>query len=144
MAIKKKFECKAFLKLRIPKKDNIMGLSWETYELLTCNYQFNKGITRNGEICTGLKGGTLTLSIIGKPTVELLGWMFGHVKRYNGEVTVMDTEEETLEQVYFEEARCTDLTLSYKANGKPHTVTTLELLTERMQIGNAYFENLNP
>ncbi|MDR1222186.1 MAG: hypothetical protein LBL07_04820 [Tannerella sp.] len=137
------FECKAFLKLKIPQKDNIMGLSWERYEVVSCDYQFHKDVNRNGEVCSGLKGGLITLSIIGEPSDEILGWMFDHVKRFNGEVTVLDANEETLEQVYFEEARCMDLTLSYRADGKPHTVTVLKLLVEEMQIGNIYFEKLS-
>jgi hypothetical protein len=140
---RKKFECKAFLKLKIPREDNIMGLSWERYELVDCDYLFHKGMNRDGEVCTGLKGGRFTVSIIGVPSDELLAWMFDHVKKFNGEVTVMDTSEETLEQVYFEQARLTDLSLHYKAENSPNTVTTLKMVVESLRINNAYFENLN-
>jgi hypothetical protein len=141
---RKKFECKAILKLKIPQKDNIMGLSWEKYELADCDYQFHKGMNREGEVCTGLKGGLFTVSIVGVPSDELLAWMFDHVKKFNGEVTVMDMSEETLEQVYFAQARLTDLSLHYRAGNRPNTVTKLKLIVESIQINNAYFENLNP
>jgi hypothetical protein len=42
-----------------------------------------------------------TVSIIGMPSGELLAWMFDHVKKFNGEVTVMDISVGTLE--YYKE-----------------------------------------
>ena len=141
--IDKQFDCKAFLKLKIPKQENVMGLSWERYELVDCDYQFHKGMNRNGEVCTGLKGGLFTVSIIGTPSMELLAWMFDHVKKFNGEVTVMDPYEETIEQVYFEKARLTGLLLNYKSDQSPTTVTKLTMVVDSLQIDNAHFDKLN-
>jgi len=138
------FDCKAFLKLKIPKPwYNIMGLSWERYELVACDYHFHKGMNRNGEVCTGLKGGLFTATVTGTPSEALLAWMFDHTKKFNGEVTVMDLYEETIEQIYFEQARLTGLSLNYKAVNTPNTVTTLTMVVDSLQIGDAYFENLN-
>jgi len=137
------FDCKAYLKLKMPKWYNIFGLSWERYELVDCDYHFHKGMNRNGEVCTGLKGGMLTASVIGTPSQMLLAWMFDHTKKFNGEVTVMDSYDETIEQVFFEQARLTGLNLNYKAANEPNTVTTLTMVVDNLQIGNAYFENLN-
>jgi len=136
-------ECKAYLKLKVPKKDNIMGLSRETYELAACDYAFSQDINREGEVCSGLKGGMFTVSVIGKPTEDLLAWMFDHVKRYNGEITILDSKYGTLEQVYFEEARCIDLTIQYKAEEKLCTITKLKIAAREIRIGNAYFEKMN-
>ena len=141
--IDKQFDCKVFMKLKIPKEDNVMGLSWERYELVDCDYQFHKGMNRNGEVCTGLKGGVVTVSIIGSPSMEILAWMFDHVKKFNGEVTAMDPYEETIEQVYFEKARLTGLLVDYKSSNTPTTVTKLTMVVESLQIDNANFDNLN-
>jgi hypothetical protein len=140
---RKKFDCNAFLKLKIPEKENIMGLSWEKYELLSCDYQLHKNTNRDGEVSSDLRGGMFTMSIIGEPSDELLAWMFDHVKKYNGEVTVMDISEETLEQVYFEDARLVYLFIHYRAEEKPNTVTELKMAVNNIRIGDAYFENLN-
>ena len=140
---KKQIDYKAVLKLKIPKNDNVMGLSWEQYELTDCNYRFHKGMKQNGEVCTGLKGGVFTASIIGTPSMEILAWIFDHVKKFNGEITVMDPSEENIEQVYFEQARLTGLQLQYKAGNTPHTVTLLTMVVDSLQIDNAYFENIN-
>lgn len=134
---------KAYLKLKIPKKNNILGLSRDSYELVACEYNIYQGINRVGEVCSGLKGGLIDLEIAGSPSEDLLGWMFDHTKRYNGEVTLLDGKYETQEQLYFEEARCVDLTLHYSAEEKPDTVTRLKIAAKQLQIGNAYFENLH-
>jgi len=136
-------ECKAYLKLKLPKRVNTMRLSRETYELVACDYAFNQDINREGEVCSGLKGGIFSVSIIGKPTEELLAWMFDHIKRYNGEITILDGKYGTLEQVYFEEARCVDLTIQYKPEDKPCTITKLKIAAGEVRIGNAYFERMN-
>jgi len=133
----------AFLKLKIPHLLNFLGLSWEKYELVDCDYQFHKGIKRNGEVFTGLKGGILNVSINGTPSMPVLAWMFDHVKKFNGEVTIMDPWKKTIENIRFEQARLTGLLLHYKAGDEPNTVTKLSMVVESMQIGNAYFEKLN-
>jgi hypothetical protein len=140
---RKRFDCTAVLKLKIPEKDNIMGLSWEKYELMSFDYQFYKNMNRDGEADSDLRGGLFTMFVIGEPSDELLAWMFDHTKKYSGEVSVMDDSEETLEQVYFEDARLVYLYIHYKAEDKPDTLTELKMAVNSMRIGNAYFENLN-
>jgi hypothetical protein len=140
---RKKFDCTATLKLKIPEKDNIMGLSWEKYNLLSCDYQLYKNIDRDGEVNSDLRGGLFTMFVIGEPSDELLAWMFDHAKKYNGEVSVMDDSEETLEQIYFEDARLVYLYIHYKAEDKPDTVTELKMAADNIRIGDAFFENLS-
>jgi hypothetical protein len=140
---RKTFDGTAILKLKIPEKDNIMGLSWEKYELLSCDYHLYKNIDSNGEVNSDLRGGLFTMFIIGEPSDELLAWMFDHAKKYNGEITIMDTSEETLEQVYFENARLVCLHIHYRAEDRPNTATELKMAVDNIRIGNAYFENLS-
>lgn len=136
-------EYNAYLKLKIPKHDNIMGLSWERYRVIDCNYEFYKKTNRAGEVVSGLNGGEISLTISDVPTNELMAWVFDHFKKYNGEITIMDTDETTLEQIYFENARCIDFKLRYDGLDRPHTKTHLILSVENMQIGNVLFDNIN-
>jgi len=135
-------EYKAYLKLKIPQRDNIMGLSYERYEVIKCEYEFHQNINHVGEVCSALKGGRIELIISDLPTDELMAWVFDHAKRYNGEITIFDTDEETIEQVYFEKARCVDFKMYYKVEQKPHIQTKLILIAEKIQLGEACFENL--
>lgn len=136
-------EYKAYLKLRIPQNDNIMGLSWEQYRVIDCNYEFYKKTNRVGEVSSGVKGGVINLSIADMPTRELMAWVFDHFKKYNGEITIMDTDETTLEQLYFENARCVDFKMRYEGLERPHTKTYLKLSVENMRIGDVLFDNVN-
>lgn len=136
-------EYKAYLKLKIPQKDNIMGLSWERYNVVDCDYEFYKKTNRIGEVSSGVKGGVINLSISDIPTRELMAWVFDHFKKYNGEITIIDTDETTLEQIYFENARCVDFKMRYEGLERPHTKTYLKLSVENMQIGDVLFDNVN-
>lgn len=136
-------EYKAYLKLKIPQKDNIMGLSWERYRVIDCNYEFYKKTNKSGEVISGLKGGEINLTLSDLPTDELMAWVFDHFKKYNGEVTIMDTDDATLEQVYFENARCVDFKMRYEGLERPHAKTYLKLSVENIKIGDVPFDNVN-
>lgn len=136
-------EYKASLKLKIPQHDNIMGLAWECYEVINCHYEFRKKINAEGEVCSSIRGGLIHLELSDLPTDDLMGWVFDHAKRYNGEISLFDTDQETIEQVYFEDARCVDFKLCYQVAQKPYTLTKLILLAGKLQIGDVHYENIN-
>lgn len=134
----------AYLKLKIPQSQNIMGLSEEKYDVLSCEYQFDKGVNRVGEVNTGIEGGIIKLLITGIPSDALLGWVFDHTKRFNGEVTIIDPKKgTTLEQVYFEEARCHDFSLDYDPELNKGVMMGLKISSCHIRVGNIYFELAN-
>lgn len=135
-------EYKASLKLNIPKDQNILGLSEETFSVTQCDYVLKRGTNREGEVSTGVKGGTITVTISDFPTDSVMSWVFDHMRKYNGEITIQDTEFETLEQIYFENARCVDFRMQYKTLKEPYTLTSLTIVASKIQIGNAHFENI--
>lgn len=136
-------EYEAYLKLKIPQKDNIMGLSWERYRVIDCHYEFYKKTNRAGEVASGVKGGEINLTISDLPTDELMAWVFDHFKKYNGEVTIIDTDGTTLEQIYFENARCVGFKMCYEGLERPHNKTYLKLSVEHIKIGDVLFDNVN-
>lgn len=136
-------EYKAYLKLKIPQRDNIMGLSWEQYKVVDCDYEFYKKTNKVGEVASGLKGGEINITISDMPTDELMTWVFDHFKKYNGEITIMDTDETTLEQIYFENARCVDFKMKYEGVERPHIKTVLKLSVENIKLGDVLFDNIN-
>jgi hypothetical protein len=81
----------------------------------------------------------LTLSDL--PNDELMVWIFDHSKFYNGEITIVDLDGETLDQIYFEEARCVNFDLHYGLDTQFSPETRLTLNVGRIQTGNVYFEN---
>lgn len=131
---------KAYIKLQIPQEENIMGLSLHRFEIVNCEYDFRRNINSVGEPRSEIMGGTIKLSIIDLPTDVLMSWMFDHTKRFNGEITVMETAGRTLEQTYFENARCMGIHLQYKLERSTQTVTELVISSDCIRIGNTYFE----
>ncbi|MDR3340471.1 MAG: hypothetical protein LBT25_10350 [Candidatus Symbiothrix sp.] len=135
------FEYKSYLKLKIPKRVNILGLSWERYNVLSYDYDLWQDTNKGGEAISKIKGGNIRLALEGLPNDPLMAWVFDHAKFYNGEITIVDTEGETLEQIYFEEARCVNFDLHYGLDTQFKAETRLLLNVQRLQIGEAYFEN---
>lgn len=134
----------AYFKFKIPQSHNIMGLSEEKYDVLNCEYQFDKRVNRIGEVNSDIEGGIIKLLIIGIPSDVLLGWVFDHTKRFNGEVTIIDPKNgTTLEQVYFEEARCHDFRMDYDPELNKEVVMSLKISSHNIRVGNVYFELAN-
>jgi hypothetical protein len=133
---------KSYLKFRIPKKDNILGLSLKRYHVLSCKYDLWQETTKAGEPKSKIKGGeNIELTLSDLPNDELMAWIFDHAKFYNGEITIVDLAGETLDQIYFEEARCVNFDLHYGLDTQFKPEIRLTLNVRRFQTGNAYFEN---
>lgn len=134
-------EYKSYLKLKIPKRINILGLSWERYSVISCSYDLWQDTKKDGEPHSKIKGGTIHVTLSNLPNEALMAWVFDHAKFYNGEITIVDLGGKTLEQVYFEEARCVNFDLHYGLDTQFKAETRLTLNVRRLQIGEAYFEN---
>jgi len=132
---------KSYLKFRIPKKNNILGLSLNRYHVLSCKYDLWQETTKAGEPKSKMKGGTVYLTLSDLPNDELMAWIFDHAKFYNGEITMMDYDGETLNQIYFEEGRCVNFDLHYGSDTLFKPETRLTLNVQRLQSGNVNFEN---
>ena len=132
---------KSYLKFRIPKKDNVIGLSLKRYHVLSCKYDLWQDTTKAGEPKSKIKGGTIELTLSDLPDDELMAWIFDHAKFYNGEITIIDYDGETLNQIYFEEARCVNFDLHYGQDTKFIPETRLTLNVQRIIAGDVHFEN---
>ena len=131
----------SYLKFKIPRRDNIMGLSLNRYRVLSCSYDLWQETTKAGEPKSKAKGGTIELTLFDLPNDELMAWIFDHAKFYNGEITIIDYDGETLSQIYFEEARCVNFDLHYGLDTQFRPETRLTLNVRRLQTGNVDFEN---
>ena len=132
---------KSYLKFRIPKQDNVMGLSLKRFHVISCKYDLWQETSKEGEPKSGIKGGTIDLSLSDLPNDELMAWIFDHAKFYNGEITFVDYSGETLNQIYFEEARCVNFDLYYGSDTQYKPETRLTLNVKYLISGNVNFEN---
>jgi hypothetical protein len=132
----------ATLKLRKPVKDNIQNLYLENYEVIHCEYSFHKGVSRQGEVCRDVLSGNIRLVLPVLPTDELLSWALDSLKKLNGEITIHDALEESLEKIYFEEGRCVGFRLHYEPgeDNRP-VVLVLSINAQRMILGEVEYKN---
>lgn len=133
---------KAILKLRKPEKDNPQNLYSENYDVLHYEYAFEKKITKTGKINSDVLAGNIRVLLPMFPSDSLLSWTFDKQKKINGEITINDAYEESLERIYFEDARCVGLRLHYEPGDNNHNVVLLLTINaQRMIIGEVEYQN---
>lgn len=127
---------KATLMLRKPLKDNVQHLYHEKYDVLYCHYGFDKGITREGDVRTSAQISNIQVALPMLPSNELLTWVLDKSKKYNGEITIHDSQEESLDKIYFEEARCVGFRLHYQPSDTGSSVMILLTINAQRVIVN--------
>lgn len=133
---------KATLKISKPQKNNIQNLYFENYDVIHCDYSFNKGITKSGQVRTDVLGGNIRVALPMLPTNELLAWVFDSYKNYNGEITLHDAHEESLGKIYFEQGRCISFRMHYEPSGKaPNIVLLLTINAQHIIIDESEYKN---
>lgn len=133
---------KATLKLRKPSKDNTQNLYFLNYDVIHCEYSFDKGITKEGQVRTEVLAGNIRVALPMLPTDELMAWVFDSSKKYNGEISINDAYEESLEKIYFEEGRCVGFRMHYEPAGSGQDVVLLLTINaQRMIIGDVEYKN---
>lgn len=131
----------ATLRLRKPLKDNIQNLYHESYELMHCSYALCKQTTKEGQVAGDVIAGNIHIALPMLPTEQLLNWLFDTSKKYNGEVTIHDAHAESLEKIYFEEARPVNFRLHYEPNESSNFILILDIRAQRLIIGDAEYKN---
>jgi hypothetical protein len=130
------------LKLRKPVKDNPQHLYFENYLAVYYDYSLQKTVNQAGEVRNNTQAGNIRIALPMLPTDELLSWIFDSAKKWNGEITLDDMDEESIEKVYFEEGRCVGFRLHYEPSGAENgIVLLLTINAQRMIIGNVEYKN---
>jgi hypothetical protein len=133
---------RATLKLRKPEKDNPQNLYFENYEIIHCDYSFHKGVSKEGEVCRDVLSGNIRVALPVLPTDELLSWVLDSSKKLNGEITINDALEESLEKIYFEQGRCVGFRLHYEPGENNRNVAlVLHINAQRMILGEVEYTN---
>lgn len=133
---------KGIFKLRKPSEDNVQNLYFENYDLMHCEYSFDKGITKEGKVRTEVLAGNIRVALPMFPTTELLSWAFDRSKKYNGEITIHDAHEESVDKIYFEEGRLVGFRMHYEPNeDKENVILLLSINAQRMIVGDVEYIN---
>lgn len=134
-------EGKATLRLRSPQTDNIQHLYHESYDVMHCEYALHKGKNYKGEVNSGVQAGNILVALPMLPNDNIMSWVFDTSKKYNGEISIHDAFEESLEKIYFEEARPVAFRLHYEPGDNTHVIVLLTINAQRLIIGDS--EHIN-
>jgi len=128
----------ATLRLRRPEADAAHHSNYEVYH---CEYSFDKGITKSGEIRTGVVAGNIKVIIPMLPTDELLNWAFDFQKRYSGEIFLIRSYEEIGDKISFEDGRCVGFRIHYESGkNNMNTVLALTISAKQMIVSNVEYK----
>ena len=132
---------RATLSLRSPQKDNTQHLYHEYYDVLHCNYSLSKSTSENGQVTSDIRSGNITVALPMLPNEDILKWLFDTQRKYNGEITINNGEDESLEKIYFEEGRPTSFRFHYEPSETTNVLLILTINAQRLIIGDAEYTN---
>lgn len=135
------FGHKSFLKLGALSDASIQGLYKDSYELQKCSYSFSKGINTDGKAQTEVRGGSINISISGIPPTDIIEWALSSKKYYDGAIVICDDNNMPLEKIYFTDAACVSMEITYTQIGKAYITTNLVLKARKMSVGNTELDN---
>jgi hypothetical protein len=135
------FGYKSFLKVGALNDSSITGLYRDSYELESCDYSFSQPVDVNGKPQSDVCGGSIYLTYANVPPMELLRWMLKSSRYEDGVIVICDENDEPLEKVEFERARCIGLEVNYLQKGKAYTTTKITLQASKIKMGGAELDN---
>ena len=134
-------EGRATLKLRKPQIDNTQHLYHESYDVVHCEYSLSKEISENGEVRSDTQAGNIMVALPILPNDNIMSWVFDTTKKYNGEITINDAFQESLERIYFEEGRPVGFRFHYEPGDTTHVMLLLTINAQRLIIGDSEYKN---
>lgn len=126
---------KATLKLRKPQRNNIQNLYLESYEVMHCEYSLSKETGSRGNVCGDVRAGHILVALPMLPNDSIMSWVFDPDRKYNGEITINDAFQESLEKIYFEGGRPVKFRLHYEPGDITNVVLLLTINVQKMVIG---------
>lgn len=136
------FGFKSFLSLGSDAED-FVSLIQGGYELSDFSFNFTQGTDSNGNVSTAVRGGDLRLTIPFFPSDNVVEWMLNSKKYKDGVIVVVDVNNQSIQKVYFKNAACVSMNLTFIDKGSSYTSTTLQLRAESIGLNTFMdFENL--
>ena len=132
----------ATLKLHKATEDTAMqSLYRENYDVMHCEYSLNKTTDKTGRVNSDLVGGSIIVALPMLPNDSIMAWVFDPSKLYSGEVTINDGHSESLEKIYFEDARPVGFRFHYEPGDSTNVIILLTINAQRMVVGELEYQN---
>lgn len=129
--------------LRIGSLDNVNtnNLLANSTELAKCNYSFTKAIDDKGEVQSKAQGGIIEIELLSLPSKPILEWALKPRKYQTGMIVFCDDSGTPLEKIFFYDAACISMEITYLQTGSAYMKTSLILSAKKMMIGENIFES---
>jgi hypothetical protein len=135
------FGYKSFLRVGVLDDSSVAGLYRDSYELESCNYGFSQEVDKNGKPQMDVHGGAIYLTYGNTPPMELLRWMLKSGKYEDGVIVICDENDEPLEKIEFEQARCVALEVTYRQEKSTYVATKITLQASKIKVSDVSIDN---
>jgi hypothetical protein len=130
------FSHKTYLKPGEFKEVDINSLLKNDYEVANCEFSFQQGIDEKGKASTEVFGGSISLILPTFPSNEIIDWALNSHRYKSGLIITLDANNEPLSKLFFKNATCISMLLSYTQKGKSYASTNIILQAEELLFGN--------
>lgn len=136
------FAYKSYLKIgEIADLSSLIDLPGKSLELSKCVYSFSKEIDFRGKPISKALGGTIQLQFTCLPSNPILEWAIKPRKYHDGAIVIYDNEGSPLERIFFTNATCSSLSISYKSSDTTYVTTDLVLSAALLVVGYNRIDN---
>lgn len=138
---------RTFLELGFTERQNGNFVSFgdPPIELDACSYSLIRSVDARGKIQTDLRGGNISFVFSGLPSLAFLDWCTGSNKYYSGYIHIRDLNGEPKERIFFEDAACVNMKMSYMDDGTSYVTVEglLQAVLIQLHGARALYNNWN-
>lgn len=136
-------EIKAFLQLgQMTDNGEFQPYGMKETELDVCSFAFIRGMNGLGKIGTDLRGGNISFVSTKIPSAGILEWGVKSSKYYSGCISFRDAVGKSQSRLFFQNAACVNLKISYENEGVGYLMAQGALQAEILTLdGTSPYEN---
>lgn len=113
-----------------------------SYRVLSCSYQLERDIDQFGKPTSGVRGGTIAVSIESSSDTSFIEWMVTPKTRKAGKIIFEKTDEDaSLKELEFEDAYLISQGEGFGSQGSTGMVESIIISAKKIIMGPAEHEN---
>ena len=122
-----------------------LNLDGGKYDIIECEYEFNKPVKENGQPAGFASGGFIHLIVItpDDKDLTLYEWMQSSTEQKDGDIvfSVVDLGEEATKSLHFEGAYCIRLYDYFNKHNNVQMFTKITISAAQISFGSVVFKN---
>lgn len=125
-----------FLRLGESSDANLFALMNEASELIHCDHSFYQGVDAKGQAQTNVRVGNIVATYDGLPSSDTIEWALDSRRYMNGAIILYDANDIPLSKMFFQDAACVGLHLSFSNAGKTSILTQIKITPRKLTSGD--------